>query len=302
MNKNQSYKTGVALTILAGVIWSTVGLGIRMIEEAGVWEILLFRSSSLTCFLLFIILIHLKQNPFKLIFAVGVIPSSIGAIGLLFAYSGAIYSIQTTSVANAMLLFATAPFFAAILGRIILTEKVALRTWVAIFIAILGVVIMVSDKASGGRFWGSLAGLLSGFGFAIFSTALRWGRSQEMLPMVFLSGLFAIVITGSICYLNDISIILSENDLFITLGMGVFQVGAGLVLYTFGSRSVPAAELVLLSLAEVLLGPFWVWLFLGETFSFSTFVGGSVLLLAILGNSILGLRKQSIPKNSLRKK
>jgi len=74
--------------------------------------------------------------------------------------------------------------------------------------------------------------------------------------------------------------------------MGVFQVGAGLILYTLGSRSLPAAELTLLSLAEVLLAPLWVWLFLGETASINTLIGGSVLLGAIVGNALSGKRRR----------
>jgi DME family drug/metabolite transporter len=73
--------------------------------------------------------------------------------------------------------------------------------------------------------------------------------------------------------------------------MGVFQVGAGLVLYTLGSRTVPAAELTLLSLAEVVLGPFWVWLFLGETLTTNTVIGGIILLIAITGNALSGQRR-----------
>ena len=76
------------------------------------------------------------------------------------------------------------------------------------------------------------------------------------------------------------------------MSMGVFQVGAGLILYTLGSRSLPAAELTLLSLAEVLLGPVWVWLFLGETASANTFIGGAILLVAIVGNAISGKRRK----------
>jgi len=79
------------------------------------------------------------------------------------------------------------------------------------------------------------------------------------------------------------------------MGMGVFQVGAGLILYTLGSRTLPAAELTLLSLAEVLLGPLWVWLFLGETVTVNTLIGGCVLLAAIAGNALSGARRKPPP-------
>jgi DME family drug/metabolite transporter len=125
--------------------------------------------------------------------------------------------------------------------------------------------------------------------------ALRWGRTGEMLPAVFLSGLFAIAITSVICLGVGLPLVLSLNDSVISMGMGVFQVGAGLILYTLGSRSLPAAELALLSLAEVLLGPLWVWLFLGETASVNTLIGGLVLLVAIVGNATSGMRRKPPP-------
>ena len=116
-----------------------------------------------------------------------------------------------------------------------------------------------------------------------------------MLPSVFLSGLFAAVINFAICLIQDISLTLSLQDGSVAMGMGVFQVGAGLILYTLGSRSLPATELALLSLAEVLLAPFWVWLFLNETASLNTLIGGAVLLAAIMGNAISGKRRKPPP-------
>lgn len=194
-----------------------------------------------------------------------------------------------------MLLFATAPFMAAVLGWIVLREPVRAATWTAIVIAIGGIAIMVADKSGDVALKGSLAALGSAFGFAVFTVALRWGRTGEMLPAVFLSGLFAIVITSAICLSRGLTFVLSPSDGGIAMGMGVFQVGAGLILYTLGSRSLPAAELALLSLAEVLLGPLWVWLFLGETASVNTLIGGAVLLAAIAGNALSGKRRKPPP-------
>ena len=152
-----------------------------------------------------------------------------------------------------------------------------------------------SDKSGSVAIKGSLAALGSAFGFAVFTVALRWGRTGEMLPAVFLSGVFAIGITLGICLGFGLPLVLTVHDGGIAMGMGVFQVGAGLILYTLGSRSLPAAELTLLSLAEVLLGPVWVWLFLGETASSNTLLGGFVLLAAITGNAISGKRRKPPP-------
>ena len=249
-----AHKYGVFFVFAAGVLWSTVGLGIRMIEDAVVWQILLYRSIAMSLFLYVVIRVRSGESPFVQVRRTG-FPSVVAGLSLVAAYSGGIYSIQNTSVANAMLLFATAPFMAAVLGWIILRERVRVATWVAIAVAIGGIAIMVADMSGSVALKGSLAALGSAFGFAVFTVALRWGRTGEMLPSVFLSGLFAVVITFGICQFPGLSVALSLNDGTISMGMGVFQVGAGLILYTLGSRSLPAAELALLSLAEVLLGP-----------------------------------------------
>ena len=293
-SKADARKFGVLLVFAAGVLWSTVGLGVRMIEDAVVWQILLYRSISMSLFLYVVIRVRSGESPFVLIRRAG-LPSVIAGLALVAAYSGGIYSMQNTSIANAMLLFATAPFMAAVLGWFILRERVRLATWVAIAVAIGGIAIMVADKSGSVVLRGSLAALGSALGFAVFTVALRWGRTAEMLPSVFLSGLFAIVVTFGICQFSGLSVALSLHDGTISTGMGVFQVGAGLILYTLGSRSLPAAELALLSLAEVLLGPLWVWLFLGETASFNTLIGGAVLLAAIAGNAVSGQRRKPPP-------
>jgi len=288
-------RRGLIFVFVAGVLWSTVGLGIRLIDEATVWQILLYRSISLSLFLAIVIYLRSGKNLLKVVRSAG-LPGCIAGLALVGAYSGGIYGIQSTSVANAMLLFASAPFMAAILGWIFLREIVRKATWVAILFAIAGIGIMVQDKTQGGAaLMGNLAALGSAFGFAVFTVALRWGRSGDMLPAVFLSGIFAIFITASICLLSGLSFQISINDTSISMGMGIFQVGAGLVLYTLGSKTLPAAELTLLSLAEVLLGPFWVYLFLQEVATLNTLLGGLVLLLAIAGNAISGARRKPPP-------
>ncbi|MDE0970360.1 MAG: EamA family transporter [Octadecabacter sp.] len=294
---SDAHKYGVLFVFAAGILWSTVGLGIRMIEDAVVWQILLYRSISMSLFLYAIIRIRSGESPFIQIHRTGY-PVIIAGLSLVAAYSGGIYSIQNTSVANAMLLFATAPFMAAVLGWIVLRERVRFATWIAILVAVGGIATMVADKSGSVVLKGSLAALGSALGFAVFTVALRWGRTGEMLPAVFLSGIFAIATTLVICLGLGLPLVLNPNDGGIAMGMGVFQVGAGLILYTLGSRSLPAAELALLSLAEVLLGPLWVWLFLGETASVNTLIGGMVLLAAIAGNAMSGKRKKPPPITS----
>lgn len=287
--------TGVYYVIVAGMLWSMIGIGIRLIENANVWQILLYRSLSLVLFLFVVLLINTKKNPFVLIYQ-SKLPVFIAAFGLFIAYSGGIYAVQNTSVANAMLLFASAPLITSILGYYFLGEKVSLHTFLAILIAFLGIFVMFMDSFGNNSINGSIGGVISAFGFSIFTVSLRWGKQNNMLPSVFLSGLLAIFLTVIICKIQNHNLIIERYDAFYALFLGIFQVGIGLILYTVGSKTVPAAELTLLSLCEVLLAPIWVWIFLGEGATRLTFIGGFILLIAIIFNSIFLIIKRNTKK------
>ncbi len=289
-----NYLSGVLLVLAAGICWSSMGLGIRHIEVANVWQILFFRSLALTPLLLLVLSLRALGNPLPIIKRAG-LAGVIGGISLVFAFSGGILSIQTTSVANAMFLFAAAPFFAAVLGGLILKEHVRKATWICMVSALVGIFIMVWDGISIGRIIGNVAALISALGFAVFTISLRWKKLEDKLPTVFLAGLFAIIIYGVICQIKGYGLDIPKRDIWISLALGVFQVGAGLILYTLGSKALPSAELALLSMTEVVFGPLWVWLFLGETAGAYTLLGGIILLISIAGNALSGLRQKQIP-------
>ncbi len=289
-----TYRKGVFLVLFAGVLWSSMGLGIRYMEVANVWQILFYRSLALAVFLFLVITFRSAGRPLPTIRKAG-LAGIVGGLGLIFAFAGGIFAIQTTSVANAMFLFATAPFMAAILGWFILREGVRKATWIAMAFAVIGISIMVWDGISLGYIIGNLAAMASALGFAVFTIALRWRKLDDMMPTVFLGGIFAIIASAIICYTDGYSLGLPLNDITIALSLGVFQVGAGLTIYTIGSKVVPAAELALLSMTEVVLGPFWVWMVLGESAGFYTLLGGAILLSAIAGNALSGLRRKPVP-------
>ena len=291
---NINYRSGVLLVLAAGICWSSMGLGIRHIEVANVWQILFFRSIALTPLLLLVLTFRARGNPLPIIQKAG-LAGGVGGISLVFAFSGGILAVQTTSVANAMFLFAAAPFFAAVLGWLVLKEHVRNATWISMMAALVGIVIMVWEGISIGRIIGNVAALISALGFAIFTISLRWKKLEDMLPTVFLAGLFAIIIAGALCQIKGYGLDVPKRDIWIALALGVFQVGAGLILYTLGSKAVPSAELALLSMTEVVFGPFWVWLFLGETAGVYTLLGGMILLIAIASNALSGLRRKPIP-------
>lgn len=282
------YLTGALLIILAGVIWSVQGVLIRQIHEAGSWAVLFWRSVGMLPVLL------LWLGPRQAIPALRGTGAAgaIGGLGLVLAFGGAITALQSTTVANAVLLFSASPFFAAVFGRVLLGEPVSWPTWGAILLAVAGIVIMVGGvgEIGGGTAFGSAAALLSAAGFATFTVALRWGHLGNMLPAVLFGGLFSVMAGGGAALAAAQPLAVPGPEIAIAMAMGAITLTGGMFLYTTGSRVVPAAQATLLSLVEVLLAPVWAWVFLSETLSRNTALGGTVLMAAVAINALIGMR------------
>jgi drug/metabolite transporter, DME family len=287
------YSTGVICVIAAGTLWSLMGLGLRQIDDASVWAILLWRSVGMVPVLLCYIAWSSRGKPFQAIRRVG-LAGTIGGLGLVVAFAGAIYAIQSTTVANAVFLFTATPFVAAIFGWILLQERVRPATWAAMALAIIGMFIMVREGLAMGAMNGNIAALLSAAGFGAFSIALRWGKLSDMTPAILLGGLFSIVAAAAILAIQGQPIFVSAHDMILAMAIGAIILAIGLSLYTIGSRVIPAADLTVISLVEVMLAPVWVWLFLNETASLNTFIGGAILLIAVIFNALSGARARGL--------
>ncbi len=295
MSSDIEYRRGMAFVVAAAVLWSLMGLAIRLMGDAGTWQILFYRSLGLVPVLFLVILRRSGGRPFARIRAAGW-PALIGGMGLVFAFAGAILAIQTTTVANAVFLFAATPLMTAVMAWLLLDEPVRPATWAAIALAGAGIFVMVREGLAIGAGLGNIAALLSATGFAAFTLALRWGRLADMLPAVLIGGTLSVVIAAAVIALRGESFALAPRAVALALFMGAGLLGLGMAIYTAGSRVVPAAEIGILSMAEVMLAPVWVWLFLNESAGTGTFVGGAILLAAIALNAATGARyKPGLP-------
>ncbi len=288
-----SYRQGAMLVVLAGVLWSLMGLAIRLIGDATTWQILLWRSVGMVPVLIAFIAWRSGGQPVARLKASG-LPGIIGGIALVFAFAGAIYAIQSTTVANAVFLFAASPLLTALLAWPVLGEPVRRGTLAAIALATLGVVMMVREGLSLGALDGNIAALASATGFAVFTLALRRGRLGDMLPAVALGGALSILTAAAVLAATGVILTISVRDGLIAAGMGAILLGGGMMAYTMGSRALPAADLALLSMVEVMLAPVWVWLILGEETGRGTLAGGAILLVALTANALTGMRHRHI--------
>jgi len=272
---------------LGGFFISQSGVLIGLMDHAGVWHVQFYRSLSAITVLGSITVIKHRGRVGRA-FSSGLL--AMLATGVFLAISNLFYigAFFQTRAASVFFIVSSQPLFAALIGWLALKEPVRRATWWATFAAMAGVAVMMWEGIGEGHLLGNLMALCAAIFFAAFGVSLRGGRNSDMIPGVMLASI--IVATVSSTQLGDFAI--SDHDLMLCLYMGAFQVSASLVLYAAGARYVPAAELMVLALIEVILGPIWVWLILGEAPTWLGVAGGAIVIGAVFFNAATGLRQR----------
>ncbi len=199
------------------------------------------------------------------------------AVFLAISSGTFLLALNYTSVANVLFLQAASPMIAALLGWAVLSERISRRTWLAMALAALGVGVMVAGSFDSGAMAVALPIVMTA-SFAIVIVITRYRRDVSMMPATCASQALVIVVVAPFATLGSAT----TADWGIFFALGTFQMGAGLALLTFGARVLPPAEVALLSLLEVVLGPLWVWLAYAERPSTATLVGGVVVTAAVV--------------------
>ena len=283
-------KIAIPVVLFAGLLWSFGPLVVRYMDNPHMvpWQYIFGRG--LTIFVLLNLYLYFEEGinfykNYKKIGRSGII----GGCGLGIAMISFIYSITNTSAAITLLCLAAMPFFTAILAYLFLKEKISLNVWVAIFIATIGIIIMAVGNTEKNSLIGFFFGITSSIGFSIFSVTLRWRKETPKFTTVAVAGLFCFI------FASIIILITQQNFFSTSYNSSMFSLHGvlvcfGLILYSIGSKAIPAAELTLLSLTEVIGGIFWVWLPLlgiNEIPSTYTIVGGFFLFISIVYYSLI---------------
>ena len=283
-------KVAIPIVLFAGLLWSFGPYVVRHIDQPQLvpWQYLFTRG--LVIFILLNLYLYFEEGLdfYKNYFRVG-ISGVLGGIGLVTAMMTFIWSITNTSAAVTLLCLAAMPFITALLGFLFLREKISLTVWVAILVATFGIVVMAFGTGGTNSLPGLVFGLASALGFSVFSVTLRWRKETPKFTTVAIAGLFCFLFSSVMLILNDSQFLSSSKNeaLFATHGT---LVCAGLILYSIGSKNIPAADLTLLSLTEVIGGIFWVWLpWLGinEVPATNTIIGGFFIFIAIFYYSMI---------------
>ncbi len=290
MGELKNQKFAIPVVLLAGMLWSFGPYVVRNINQPETvhWQYLFTRG--LVIFTLLNVYLYFEEGKefvknYKKIGFSGLI----GGLGLATAMITFIWSITNTTAAITLLCLAAMPFITALLGFLFLKEEISLNVWIAIFIASIGILIMALGNNENNSLVGLVLGLASAVGFSVFSVSLRWRKETPKFTTVALAGLFCFLISSAVLFSNNMNFLSSSKNESLFALHGTI-VCLGLILYSIASKNIPAAELTLLSLTEVIGGVFWVWLpWLGinEVPSTNTIIGGFLIFLSIVYYSLL---------------
>ncbi len=280
---------GVILVAGAAIWWSSGGAIARMIE-ADPWTMVFWRSAFAAVALLGFILWRDRGRTIALFRDMGW-PGLAVAACFATASTSFVYALALTTVANILIIQSTAPFFAAVLARFLLGERVRLQGWLAIVAALGGVVIMVSDSVQRGSVVGDLLAGLIALSFSSAVVIVRRHHEVRMAPAACMATVFA----GLVALPLAAPLAVSASDLGFLALFGAGQLALGMIMFTTGARLIPAAEAALLSVLETILGPIWVWIIFSENPGERTILGGLVVLAALIVHILLDLRRPEKP-------
>jgi drug/metabolite transporter (DMT)-like permease len=268
-------RRGQIYVALAAVAWSTAGVLQRQLTldtSTQVFGRAVFAGAALLAYVAVVERGRVVQA-FRSIGLAGV------AVALCVATASGsfIAALNHTSVARVLFILAVSPVLAALLAWLTLGEPITRRTALAMALALVGVALMLGAPGEG-----SLAGdgfaFVVALAFALMIVITRWRHDVSMAPATCLSQVFLVVAFASFASPGEIS----GADVGWLAALGIGQIGLGFALLTVGARLIPAAQVGLITLLEVVLGPLWVWLALDERPGTLTLVGGVIVIVAIL--------------------
>ena len=268
---------GYILLLFGGFCLSWGGFIVRSFEQSTVWEILFLRSLFFLIALSLFLITTYKKNTLKIIKVSG-FSAILGGFVMSFSFVAFVIAMTNTSVANVVFIISTQTMFLAIFGYFYLKEKVSMIGFISIFLAMSGIGIMVGDSISAGSLFGNLVALAIPINFAIYVMIIRKNSNLDMVPAMFYSGIFSLLYGYFLSETFDFT----RHDIFMGFLLGVPQLALGFICITIGSRTTASATVGLLMLMETLCGPLWVWLFLNEIPPLSVFIGGAVIISAII--------------------
>jgi drug/metabolite transporter (DMT)-like permease len=276
-------RRGALLVAGAAVCWSSGALIARLVSTSP-WTTNAWRSLFASVFLAVVLSIA-RRRPIFGQWRDGGRPMLAAAVCMATASTCFIFSLAHTSVANTLILMSTGPYVAGLLGWLVLGERVALRTWLTMGIALAGAVVMVSNSYGRGALLGDVLAIVMAASFAVATVLVRRHPHIPMTPAAALATALTFLVALPLAQ----PLQTAPRDLLLLAFFGIGQFGAGFLLFMAGARLLPAAETPLIGMLETVLGPIWVWLVLNERPDTAALAGGALILTALVANTVVDL-------------
>ena len=280
-------KLAILLMIASSVVISFSGLIVRILE-VGPLVMNFYRGMFLMCAVMVLLVVRYRGATIVRVISVGW-SGIIAGIMLAAAAITFLQSLTHTTVANTLFVLAAIPFVTAGLAWIFLKERPNSATLITMVIAFAGIVIMIGEGFTIGAAYGNIMALLTTLSFSIYAVLVRRNRQVDMLPAILISTLIIMVV---VALMRQGELEISRQDLWLCLLWGGVMSGFTSACFIVASRHIVAAELTIFMLLEFALGPVWVWLFVNESPSRWTLVGGALVICAVLGRSFAEFRSR----------
>ncbi len=283
-SNHSSHQQGIIAIILAAILWSTGGLFVKLLPQDA-FTILSYRSILAgSVFLLFFGKKLFKMNG----------RAWLNALFYCLLVLGFVMATKMTTAANAILLQYTGTIYVLLAEPYFFKIKMERVNVITIIACAIGMVILVSGDLESGDMLGNLIALASGFLFAALFIGQRLNAPEYQAGSIFWGNIMMGLI-GLPFLLQSPLPTLPEAAMLVFLG--IFQLGLGYLLFTYGLKRVLAIEGALLAMLEPILNPVWVLVFYGEIPSSAAVVGGFIIIFALaarvvwMGRSNRKLRK-----------
>lgn len=296
--KDQSYAQGVIYILLAELGWSLSGIFVRFMPGLNGWQINCWRGFWMAVALLVYLVARYGRALPAMFRAVPLIAMCLSAGFFATGTTFYVTSLTLVSTATVSVIGASSPIFTGLLSPWITGERPGAAAWIAASLAMLGVAIIAWHQLGAGNPVGLAVSLMVPISFAAQTLALRRFRHVDMIPAICVGGFLAFVIAGVLGFTAKPGggFAIGPREMLLLAAMGPLQLSAPLVFYAKGAFSVPAVTLSLIVMLDAVLNPFWPWLILGETPDRASFIGGAVIVGAVL-ISIFGGRWMSRATN-----
>ncbi len=287
-------KLAILLMIASSVVISFSGLIVRILE-VGPLVMNFYRGMFLMCAVMVLLVVRYRGATIVRVISVGW-SGIIAGIMLAAAAITFLQSLTHTTVANTLFVLAAIPFVTAGLAWIFLKERPNSATLITMVIAFAGIVIMIGEGFTIGAAYGNVMALLTTLSFSIYAVLVRRNRQVDMLPAILISTLIIMVV---VALMRQGELEISGQDLWLCLLWGGVMSGFTSACFIVASRHIVAAELTIFMLLEFALGPVWVWLFVNESPSRWTLVGGALVICAVLGRSFAEFRSRGSSRHAV---